>query len=343
MTGPDHAAPTQLGRHSGLRNIVKRSREPMAWAILFIDIALILLFGLLTDGIFLQVGSLQALAVNSAEVVLLAVGAAIVLAMGEIDISLGAVLIASSVASGLAVAGLPETTGAAVILSVGLAVAVLAGMICAALSAFCILVLRVNSFITTLAMLGILTGTVYVITNGSNLTGIPIALQEDFGSVRLAGAAPLPAVIAIAAALAVWFVLRKTRFGVHVLACGSSRSAAERAGVAVTRTVFWSFVIVGALCGIAGFIDLGQFGTTDVSGHQADALAAIAGAVIGGTRLSGGRVTLLGAVAGALLASILQIGLVVAGLQSFYQLIVVGLILIAAVAIGQRRQARTAR
>ncbi|RUZ70024.1 ABC transporter permease, partial [Mesorhizobium sp. M7A.F.Ca.US.006.01.1.1] len=217
------------------------------------------------------------------------------------------------------------------------------GLVCTSVSAICLLYLKVNSFITTLAMLGILTGLVLVGTNGTNLVGLPESLQEGFGGVVILGFLPLPALLALVVAAVVWFVLTKTRFGVHVLAAGSSRSATVRAGVDIKLTIFLTYLIVGVLCGLAGFIDLGRFGTTDVGGHQTDALAGIAGAVIGGTRLTGGRVSILGAVAGALLASILQIGLVVAGFQAFYQLIAIGLILLAAVAISQRQQSTSER
>ncbi|TKB18640.1 MAG: ABC transporter permease [Mesorhizobium sp.] len=322
------------------RNLIfklRRSRESMAVSILILDVLLVLVFGAVTGGIMLQTSALQALAVNSAETILLACGAAIVLGLGEIDISLGAVLIAASVIGGNLVIALPAGTSAPLAILAGLVACAVTGMACTAISAFCLLFLRVNSFITTLGMLGILTGFVFVVTGGTNLVGLPTAIQDGFGSVVILSVIPLPALLSLLAAAVVWFVLNKTRFGVHVLAAGSSRSATVRAGVNITLTIFLTYLIVGLLAGLAGFIDISRFATTDVSGHQTDALAGIAGAVIGGTRLTGGRVSILGAVAGALLASILQIGLVVAGFQAFYQLIAIGFILLAAVAISQRQ------
>ncbi len=84
---------------------------------------------------------------------------------------------------------------------------------------------------------------------------------------------------------------------------------------------------------MSGFIDLSRYASTNLSGHQTDALAAIAGAVLGGTNLFGGRISIWGAVFGALLAVILQDGLVVIGLAAFYQLIAVGVVLITAVSL----------
>lgn len=314
----------------------RRRIDVAAWVVLGLDIALVLGFGLLSDGVFLDVRNLQALAVNSSQIVLLATAVALILAVGEIDIALGAMLVASSVAAGLALAS--STPAAVVGIPFGLLIGVLTGIACMAVSAWVVLKLQVNSFISSLAMLGIITGGVYVVTDGSNVTGVPIYVQEFFGAFKLFGLIPVPAIAAVIMAFVAWFVVRRTRLGVHMLATGSSRDAAARAGVATGRIVFATFLIAGVMVGLAGFIDLSRFGTTDIAGHQTAALSAIAGAVIGGTRLSGGRVSVLGSVAGALLASILQTGLVVVGLPSFYQLIAIGVVLIIAVAVGQRRE-----
>jgi ribose transport system permease protein len=327
----------------GLSRTVERARsailrEPLAWATLATDLLLIAGFGLASDGIFVSTASLQALGINSAQVILLAIAAAIVLGLGEIDISLGANLVGASVVSGTVVATMSPDSPAGTVILVGLLVGILTSVFVGALNAFSILVLKVNSFITGLATLGVLTGFVYIFTGGSNVVGIPQSLQDGFGSATLA-LVPAPVWLAVGASIIVWYVVRRTRLGLHLLACGSARDAASRAGVRTARTLLLTFLIDGALCGAAGFIDLSRFGTTDITGHQSDALAAIAGAVIGGTRLSGGRISILGAVSGALLASILQTGLIVLGLPSFYQLVVIGLVLVTAVAIGQRRDA----
>ena len=134
-------------------------------------------------------------------------------------------------------------------------------------------------------------------------------------------------------ALVLSFVCARRAYGMHTLAIGSSRQAAERAGVSIDLHVVSLFVLVGLLAGIAGVFDLSRFATTNLSGHQTDALSAIAGAVIGGTKLFGGRASVIGAVFGATLAVILETGLVIQGLSPFYQLIAVGVVLIVAVYI----------
>jgi ribose transport system permease protein len=131
--------------------------------------------------------------------------------------------------------------------------------------------------------------------------------------------------------------LSYTRIGTRLLAIGSLRASAERAGVRVDRFVFVLFVVVGAMAGLAGFIDLSRFASTTVSGHTLDSLAAATAAVIGGTAIMGGRISVIGTVWGALLAVILQAGLVVVGLKSFYQQIAIGLVLIVAVTVDELR------
>jgi ribose transport system permease protein len=318
---------------------VRRQTDVAAWIVLALDVVLVLAFGALSDGTFLVVDNLQALAVNSSQIVLLAIAVALILGLGEIDIALGAMLVAGSVASGKALAQLdPESASTTVL--VGLAISILTGLVCMAVSAWVVLKLRVNSFISSLAMLGIITGAVYVATDGANVIGVPISVQESFGANSVLDAVPMPALVVALIAVAAWFLVNRTRLGVHILASGSARDAAVRAGIRTGRVILVTFLIAGAIVGVAGFIDLSRFGTTDIAGHQTDALSAIAGAVIGGTRLTGGRVSILGAVSGALLASILQTGLVVLGLPAFYQLIAIGVVLIIAVAVGQWRDSR---
>jgi len=100
------------------------------------------------------------------------------------------------------------------------------------------------------------------------------------------------------------------------------------------------FILMGALSGVAAVLDLTRFATTNIGGHQTTALAAIAAVVIGGTSLFGGRATIAGSMVASLIPVVLGTGLVILGVPSFYQLIVVGAILIAAVYVDQRRRER---
>jgi ribose transport system permease protein len=305
-------------------------RAGAALSIFAVDVVAVLIFSALSGFVFLTPQSLSDIALDGSESVLLCIGVAFLLGAGELDISVGANVILSSVVGGKTMASFANPlvgilSGAAACLACGAAVG--------AFNAAIVTRLRVTSFIATLASLGIVTGTAYVITDGYNISDVPLSLQSNFGVAKLGGVVPYPALIAVAFATAASFVVRRTRFGLHTLALGSSREAAVRAGIKVRRNLTVLFVLTGCCAGVSGFIDLSRYASSNLSGHQTDALAAIAGAVIGGTSLFGGRISVWGAVFGALLAVILQDGLVVIGLAAFYQLIAVGVVLIIAVSL----------
>jgi ribose transport system permease protein len=321
------------------------SRHPAAW-VAAVDVILVLGFGL-GNRVFFNGSNFTNMALDSAQVMLLAAGIAVLLSAAELDISLGANVILSSVVGGrvmVAVAGVDETLSSYQHLGRGIAVGVIAaiatGTLFGLINGLIVTRLRVNSFITTLGTLGIGTGLALVVSGGSNVVGIPYSLQDQFGIKSVLGV-PLPVIVSGLLILVLWGVLALTRFGLHTVAIGSSRQAATRAGLGIDRHLLVLFTLVGFLAGICGVMDISRFATTNLSGHQTDALAAIAGAVIGGTSLFGGRVSIPGAIFGALLAVILQTGLVILGLQPFYQLIAIGSVLIFAVFIRSRASERS--
>jgi ribose transport system permease protein len=313
-----------------------------------VDLLIFVAFGLAsTHLVFFSEASITDILRDATEGVLLATGMALLLSAGEFDISLGANLILSSVLGGKVLVSLSGTStqlaagefphlavgivgGAVVCIASGLGMGLLNGLI--------VTRLRVSSLIATLATLGIATGTADIVTSGVDLANIPPSLQSNFGIRDVVGVIPLPALVAAAAVVVIASIVSRTRFGVRTLAIGSSRDAARRAGIRVENHLIALFTIAGGLGGIAGFVDISRFATTNISGHETDALGALAAAVIGGTSLFGGRISFGGAVCGALLAVVLEDGLVVVGFSSFYQLIAVGVVLIAAVFIDQHRQ-----
>jgi len=315
--------------------------QPALW-IAVVDLGLILLFGVISpNNVFFNTSNFTNMGLDSAEVLLLAVGISFLLGAGELDISIGANIILSSVVGGKTMVALSGSLEQVEIgqyphlargLTIGILVTILCGIGFGLVNAFVVTVLRVNSFIATLGTLGIGTGLALVLANGNNIQNIPTRLQSGFGVHQVLGI-PLPTLLTAILVVALWGLLTLTRFGLHTLAIGSSRPAAERAGIPINLHLVLLFALVGMLAGICAVYDLARFSTTNVSGHQTEALSAIAGAVICGTNLFGGRVSIPGAVFGALLAVILETGLVIQGLSPFYQLIVVGGVLICAVYI----------
>jgi ribose transport system permease protein len=330
---------------SGARRLAAHTAIVMA----SIDLLLFLLFGLLsTNHLFLGLISLQNIGFNAAQIVLLAVAATFELAAAQIDISLGSILVLSSIVGGEVIQHLGGSSAQiqaghyphlARALVCGIAVCIATGAAFGLTNGLIVTRLRVNSFIATLGTTGIGAGIAFIITNGQDLAFQPTWLQDNLGAKNVLDI-PLPALLVGILVLVLWAIVRFTRFGLHTLAVGSSITSAERAGVRVERHIVQVYVLAGALCGLASLLDLSRFATTNVAGHTNDALAAVAGAVIGGTSLFGGRASVIGSVFGALLAVILQTGLIAVGLTPFYQQVAVGVVLITAVYADRRRHSR---
>jgi ribose transport system permease protein len=325
--------PSALAAPHALRVIATST----AFWVFVVDVILLLTFGFISpQEAFLSSQSFQDLGLDAAEGLILATGIALLLGAGEIDLSLGANLLLSSVVGAKVIVafgghslGLATTLGVLSCIATGAIVGTVNGLI--------VTRLRVVSLIATLATLGIATGIANIVAGGSDISGLPESLQFGFG-IKTEFGVPLPAFVAFAVWLVVLVLFRSTRYGMRLLALGSNRGAAQRSGMRVNMHVVVLFALVGMLAGLAGFIDLTRFATTNLAGHTDDGLAAITAAVIGGTSLFGGRVSLGGVLSGALLAVILQDGLIVVGLSPFYQLIAIGVVLVAAVSLDQYRR-----
>lgn len=319
--------------------------------VLLLDVALIAVFTVLSpNGVFWSLTNFQSLALQGTQLVLISVGIALFMSAGFIDISVGANLVLSSVIGArvmLTVAGDrdPATgeyahTGQAIVVSA--LVCLLCGLLFGIINGFFIAVVGVNSLIVTLGTTGIATGAALLLTSGTDIGNLPEQVQTGFGISTL-GPIPVPTLIALAVAALVWAYFRFSRYGTYTLAIGSSRPAAERAGIRVKPQIVALAATSGALAGLAGFMSLAQYGATTISGHVNDPLAAITAVVIGGTMLEGGRVSIPGTIYGVALALILQAGLVIIGIQAFWQLAAIGIVLLLAVSIDQVRNRRRQR
>jgi ribose transport system permease protein len=329
------------------KGILRRLFSGTASWVFLIDIALILVFwALSSQHSFLSLTNVQALLLGGTEALLLSLGLALLLGAGIIDFSLGANLVVSSVTGSIVIQhiagsfnsqGNYHAVGLAIFL--GFAAAIATGVLFGFINGLVISYVGINPLIATLGTAGIGTGIALVITNGGDVSGLPTQLQQDIGLKTVADI-PLPAMVAILLAVVMFLIIRFTRFGMRSLAMGSSRAAAERSGINVRLHALRLTMLAGALAGLAGFVDVARFGATTTSGHTNDALNALTAVIIGGTLLEGGRVSIIGAIWGTGLAVMLQEGLVVIGVQAFYQLIAVGAVLILAVSIDRFRYRR---
>lgn len=298
-------------------------------------------------GTFLTVTNVRNIILDSSEILILALGMTFLLIAAQIDLSIGSLVVFSSVVGAKVMVSLAGTAAQvenlqyphlALALVLSIPVFLLCGGAWGLFNGVLTIKLRIPAFIVTLATLGIALGFSQILTGGINVQGVPVPLQEFFGMGELFGVIPWPVVVAVVITALFWVTLSRTRFGLRTYAIGANTEAARRAGVNVDRHVISLFVLMGVLCGVVGFIDVARFDTASIAGHEQDALSAISAAVIGGTSLFGGRGRVSGTVVGALIPAVLLNGFVIVGVQPFWQEVAVGSVLLFAVYLDQLRR-----
>lgn len=343
------AAPEPLGPEEAT-GLLAQLRGSSAFWIGVVVVALVIVFGLITpNNSFVGPRNLMNIGVNASQIMLIAVGMTFLIGAGHLDLSVGYNLILASVLGAKVMVGIAgssqqvaagEYPNLVPAIIAGAVVTMGAATLAGLLNGLIVTRLRLNSFIVTLATSGIFFGTALILTSAANVPFVPDEIQTYFGSYRLFGEIPLPLVLTLAVCGVMWVIMRTTRFGMRTLAVGSSREAAVRAGIDVERHTVRLFVLQGFLVGIAALIDLARNAGTNVVGHQSDNLQAISAVVLGGTSLFGGIATIGGTLLGSLIPVMLANGLVILNVQPFYQLVAVGIILVIAVYLDQRRRTR---
>ncbi|PYC79459.1 ABC transporter permease [Streptomyces tateyamensis] len=303
--------------------------------------ALVLFFSIAAPGKFFTTYDLTQIAVNAAIYLVLGVGMTYVVITAGIDLSIGSVLVLAAVAAGeynIGHGGAAAGWGT-VACCVLIALAVGAGW--GALQGLLVATGKVPPLIVTLGGLGTALGLAELATGGQDPAGAAAAnLQNTLGFGKLLG---IPWLVVLAAGVTLVFglVLGGTRFGTHTLALGSNPAAARRAGIRVGRHLVQVYALMGVLAGLGAVMWLASYGTTSIAGHATDNLKVITAVVLGGTSLFGGRGSVLGTVIGVFIPAVLTTGLIVIGVQQYWQDVAVGIVLVAAVYVDQlRRSAR---
>jgi ribose transport system permease protein len=202
---------------------------------------------------------------------------------------------------------------------------------------------KVPPLIVTLGTLGMALGLAEVITGGVDLRNVPTVMVNSVGFGNIFWQVPTLAVIAAVIVAIGIVLLHRTRFGLHTYALGSNPEAGRRSGLNVNRHLIMVYALSGLLAGFAGWLNLAFFQTTTIGGQTSTNLSVIAGTVIGGTSLFGGYGSILGTTIGLFIPATLQNGFVIIGIQPFWQQVVVGAVLIAAVYVDQQRRAAALR
>lgn len=288
--------------------------------------ALLIAFFWLLEPAFLSERNIRAILNVVSFVGIIAIGQTILLVAGEFDLSVGSVAGLSAVVAAklMTAAALPVTVGIVGGIGVGALIGLLNGLI--------VVRLGIPAFIQTLGMLFIGQGLIQVVTGGYPVYPLPDAIN-DIGGTDLAFGLGWSFAFFIIAAVLADFVLRRTVLGRNMYATGGNKEVAHLVGINTKAYKIGAFITVGALSAIAGMFvmaDLGSGGTSIGSGWE---LTVIAGVVVGGVSLFGGAGTVAGGVIGILLLKIVQSGLVVIGVNSNWQQIAVGVIMVMAVGL----------
>ncbi|MHB8294998.1 MAG: ABC transporter permease [Acidimicrobiales bacterium] len=280
---------------------------------------------------FSSVSNLRSIVEESASIAVMAMGYTFTLAAGEIDLSIGATvaLVALTTATVL------QSDGAWLALAAGLGVGLVVGLA----NGIITVVARVPSFLVTLGTLSVIGGLGQLLTNLQAVAVQDRTFDAIFGS---GSAGPIPSLLIwiVAVLIAGQLVLRRTRFGRHILAVGGGRDAALSLGLPVGRLRVAALVISSMTAALAGLLYAGRLHGASYTLGSTDLLTVIAAAIIGGTSLQGGRASVPGALVGALLLGMLQEGFIIMGLPVPDQLIAEGIVVVVAVSISLRERSQ---
>ncbi len=293
-------------------------------------------FALLVPDSFISLYNFQTIAAQTVIVGLGAIGMTFVIVSGGIDLSVGSQIALSSVMTAVAL-----RDGWSPILAAG--AGVLSGALFGLINGTLITGLSVVPFIVTLGTMGVVRGFAKYLAEEQKVDA-PAGLLAD-----VMAKAPTPKFLVVAPgtwvmlllAAVMGFVLRRSVFGVHTYAVGSSEANARLCGVNVSRVKLAVYSLSGLFAGLAGVMQYGRLTVGDPTTAIGKELDVIAAVVIGGASLSGGVGGILGSLVGAFLMSVLANGCTLTGVPNYVQEILIGVIIVAAVALDRVRYGRT--
>ena len=255
--------------------------------------------------------------------VILAVGMMFTIITGGIDLSVGC----TYAITGIVVASCTVNYGMNPFLAI--LVGILIGAVLGAFNGFLINQLKLQPFIATLGTMSLYRGIAYVVTGGVPVTNVPTSYRDIFNGIVFGGVRSYIIVMVVVFVIA-HILLSKMRSGDYLYAVGGNEEAAKLSGVNVIKTKYIAYIFCGICAAIAGMIMLASLGSAEATAGQAYETNAIAAAAIGGTRMAGGKGTALGTFIGALMLAVLKVGMVVINVDSFWQFVVTGIIIIVA-------------
>lgn len=326
----DHHRRTGIGTR--IQHALHQTPAVVPLIVLILSLAV---FGLLLGSRFFSPFALTLILQQVAIVGIVAAAQSVVILTAGIDLSVGAIMVFSSVIMGQFTFryGIP----AEISIAIGLAAGALMGFVNGVLVA----IMKLPPFIVTLGTWQIFLAANYLYSRNETIRAQEIEAQapalQFFGTtVNIGGAVFTYGVIAMLLLVAVLaYALRQTAWGRHVYAVGDDPEAAELSGVRAKRTLISVYVLSGLICAFAGWVLIGRIGSVSPTSGQLANIEAITAVVIGGISLFGGRGSIVGALFGALIVGVFSLGLRMVGTDPQWTYLLIGVLIIAAVAIDQ--------
>ncbi|MEJ7650456.1 MAG: ABC transporter permease [Nakamurella sp.] len=312
-------------------------KRQTTWIFLVL-VVLVVFFGVQSDGRFATGSNFLLISQNVAVLAVIAVGMTFVIITSGIDLSVGSVLVFASVVSAKVMSAMADSNGPGTVVLVGVLVAIVTGAAWGFINGFLVAKAKVPPLIVTLGTLSAALGLAQVISKGVDIPIGKVPALTDFGIYQRILGVPALVIVALLILVIGGVVLHKTKFGRYTYAIGSNEESARRVGIKVDRHLILIYTYTGALAGVGAVMFLAQFTTTSIAGGTQTNLNVITAVVIGGVSIFGGLGTMFGTVVGLFIPAVLQSGLVIIGVQPFWQLVAVGAVLVAAVYVDQTRR-----
>ena len=315
-----------------MRNFLHQNPAAVPLIVLILSL---LVFGVTLGGKFFSAFSLTLILQQVAITGIIAAAQTLVILTAGIDLSVGAIMVLSSVVMGQFTFryGLPAE------LSVLCGFAT--GALCGLINGFLVAYVRLPPFIVTLGMWQVVLATNFLYSANETIRAQEITAEapilQFFGeNIRIGGAVFTYGVIAmVLLVLLLWYVLNHTAWGRHVYAIGDDPEAAQLSGVSVKPILISVYVLAGIICALAGWAMIGRLGSVSPTAGQFANIESITAVVIGGISLFGGRGSILGTMFGALIVGVFSLGLRLWGTDPQWTYLLIGVLIIAAVAVDQ--------
>ena len=295
---------------------------------LLVLIALVAIFSV-SSPYFLNMKNVFAIGLTISVIGIVCIGQSMILLTGAFDLSVGGI----AGLSGMIVAILAKDNGNYwTWFILGLAVGTGIGLV----NGLLITKLKINALITTLSMMTILSGVVFLVSGGFAI-GVNMTAFRFLGTTRVASI-PLPIILLILIYALFYVVLRFTVFGRSIYSIGGNPEAARLSGINVDRIRILTYTLSGLLSGFGGIVLASRLGSAQVDAGTQYPINSIAACVLGGISIAGGEGVIWGSLIGVAIVGVLQSGLIMVGMPSYYQWIATGIVLLAAVYLDQLRK-----